>query len=122
MIDQPPESLVIGCNGPISIGILSDWIEEQYGIALNYEQSGWSDGYGYGIGHERANGDGAGRGYDHGDGNGFGDGFVNGIGFGFFNGNGLGYGYDFGYGWGNGDGYGWGDVTSCGDENDMGYS
>ena len=43
MIDQPPEALVRGCNDPINIGVLSDWIEEQYGIALDLDRSGWGD-------------------------------------------------------------------------------
>ena len=79
MIDQPPESLVRGCNDSVSIGALSDWIEEQYGIAFDYEQSGWCDGYGYGYGY----------------GYGFGDGY------------GFGYGYGDDYGGGDGHGYGW---------------
>ena len=100
MIDQPPEALVRGCNDPVSIGILSDWIEEQYGIALDYEQSGWSNGH---I-----------DGYDnrHGDGTGYGDGFI----FGYDNGDGDGYGFGSGIasGSGSGRGNGYGNRNGCG--------
>ena len=132
MIDQPPEALVRGCNDPISIGILSDWIEEQYGIVLDYNQSGWSEGigynhqniYNYGDIYNEKNGDG----YGYGDncGSSFGNGF--GIGIGWSNGNGYGYSvktngigsgyfivfliedrhifYEFGYGINDGNGHG----------------
>ena len=104
MIDQPPESLVCGCNDPISIGILSDWIEEQYGIALDLDRSGWSNyngnrydsGYGYcsGSGYGYHNGCGNGYGYSNGHGNGVGYGNrINGYGYGYGNGDGNGFGY-----------------------------
>ena len=89
MIDQPPESLVRGCNDPVSIGILSDWIEEQYGMALDYQQSGWDDVIGFGY----SNGNGNGHGNIFGNGNGHGHGFGDGNG----RGNGYGNGYVYGY-------------------------
>ena len=94
-----PPALVLGCNKPHSIGILSDWIEEQTGHPLDLDQSGWSDmknnikyfdvedtidridcEYYY------QNGDGSGRGLHqanfYGDGMGVGDyGYLNGNGF-----------------------------------------
>ena len=111
MIDQPPEALVRGCNDPINIGVLSDWIEEQYGIALDLDRSGWSesvnknygysygwlDGDGYGIGYGRISvaGDGFGNGYGNGywrNDNLIGDGNGHGIGYGSENKNGNGFG------------------------------
>ena len=118
MIDQPPEALVRGCNDPVAIGVLSDWIEEQYGIALDLDRSGWGDytsefyNYPYLLGndYEHFNGDGWGDGhlcyygnnegnggfgnidvsYEHYDGNGYGNGFCHNYGS---NKNGFGIGY-----------------------------
>ena len=98
MTDQPPESLVRGCNDPISIGVLSDWIEEQYGIALDYEQSGWCDGYRYNFGNNYC------LGYSLGDGNGWGNGWGNYYGSGYGDGAGSGFEND-GNGNGHGNGY-----------------
>ena len=118
MIDQPPEGLVRGCNDPISIGVLSDWIEEQYGIALDYEQMNWSDGFSYSsdffndayfccvYGCGRSDG----VIYEHsGFGRRFGDGYN--YFYGHTDGNGDGYGFDdvYFYGNGKGNGYGHGD-------------
>ena len=80
---EPPAALVLGCNTPHGIGVLSDWIEEQTGHAPDFAATGWSDGYG--------------DGYGDGDGNGYGDG----------DGNGYGYGNGDGYGYGDGDGDGY---------------
>ena len=104
MICQPPEALVRGCNDPISIGVLSDWIEEQYGLALDLDRSGWADVHGYGYN----NGCGCGYGYSNGRGfgNGYGNGFGYGRGFGYSYGYGSGYGFGYGRGFGNGFGYG----------------
>ena len=117
MIDQPPEALVRGCNDPVSIGVLSDWVEEQYGIALDLDRSGWSEniyfggccyggGHGYGSynynGYGNGDGSGYGCGLNIGDGFGSGygcsDGFGNGIAYGNrINADGFGFGYGHGY-------------------------
>ena len=107
MIDQPPESLVRGCNDPVSIGVLSDWIEEQYGIALDYEQSGWSERNSYDDFYGQGSGDSYGNGYGNGDGIGYGCHDGNGNGNSRHLGNGRGYGYIGGNGKGDGDGYGY---------------
>ena len=107
MIDQPPESLVRGCNDPVSIGVLSDWIEEQYGIALDLDRSGWDDTFIYCFGVVSLNndylsdnyGNGYGFGFGHYDGCGHGNGNNENYGF-WWNGNGVGYGYRV-----NGNGY-----------------
>ena len=88
MIDQPPEALVRGCNDEVTIGILSDWIEEQYGTALDLDRSGWSDDNGYVYG----DGDGYGNGNSLIYGRGFGCIYGNGYGYGRQNGNGCSYG------------------------------
>ena len=107
MIDQPPESLVRGCNDPVSIGILSDWIEEQYGIALDLDRSGWSDGYGNSYGLDNGNAqsfvNGNGHGHQYGDI----DGEGRGIGCGWVNVNSNGYGCGYGINIGDGYGYSW---------------
>ena len=102
MTDQPPESFVRGCNDPVTIGILSDWIEEQYGITLDLDKSGWSDYCNDYYGCL----DGSGYGYING--NGYGSGFSNNriSGNGYGNGHGYNNGYGYGYGNGNGNGYG----------------
>ena len=124
MIDQPPESLVRGCNDPVSIGVLSDWIEEQYGIALDCEQSGWDDEYDYNrcyvssfiecYGHGNGNGYGNSNGYGSGRGDGKGNlaysGFYDGYGYGYISADGNGHGY--GNRWGNGRGWGYCDGYS----------
>ena len=100
-----PPALVLGCNTPHGIGVLSDWIEEQTGFPLDLDQSGWSDkngiGAGYGYGRPNIN-----SGY----------------------GNGCGYGFDRSY-YCDGDGYGSGDCygffssygSLCGDGRGWGY-
>lgn len=55
---EPPAALVLGCNTPHGIGVLSDWIEEQTGHAPDFHGAGWSEGR---VNHE--NGIGDGRGY-----------------------------------------------------------
>ena len=120
MIDQPPESLVRGCNDPIFIGVLSDWIEEQYGVALDLDRSGWSlfanyqHDFVFGDGNEELFGDCLGNGngcgcfygakYHSGNGNGYGRAY----GFGWGDGNGSGYVMPFGWNTGNGSGNGFG--------------
>ena len=106
MIDQPPEALVKGCNDPISIGVLSDWVEEQYGIALDYQQSGWSEGF------SEYNSCGNGIGYGS---NG------NGIGYGYSYSNGYGVGYGNGYSWLCGSGYGYPNGNGCSNGWGQGY-
>lgn len=92
---EPPAALVLGCNTPHGIGVLSDWIEEQTGTAPDFAATGWSDG----------------RSVQH-DGNGFGYGTQDGAG----RGNGFGYG-NTGAGNGNGGGHGYtlwdGDGRGC---------
>ena len=118
MPNQPPESLVIGCNNQIDVGVLSDWIEEQYGSPLDLDRSGWSDGFDYGFGCGQ-NGYGYGNGYGYhrnliiGDGHGDGDGYgnKNGNGYGIskinfqYNMRHLDFSNFSNYGDGSGDGY-----------------
>ena len=85
-MDEPvPPALVLGCNSPHGIGVLSDWIEEQTGHPPDFAATGWSDGDGYGYG--------SGSGYGYGNGDGDGDGYGYGDGYG----SGSGYGYGYGY-------------------------
>ena len=105
MIDQPPEALVRGCNDPISIGVLSDWIEEQYGIALDYEQSGWSEDDIF----DNINLFNIGSGFNYLNGNGTYYGTINGCGYG----NGILYNYGSINRNGNGTGYGDGTGYEC---------
>ena len=51
MEEAVPPALVLGCNTPHGIGVLSDWIEEQTGHAPDFAATGWSDGSGYGYGY-----------------------------------------------------------------------
>ena len=112
MIDQPPESLVRGCNDPVSIGVLSDWIEEQYGFSLDLIQSGWSNGdsvnyinnFIYGFDNELESGNGHGNGYNKGNGYGYGYGGYGSLGIAINRGgNGFGSGAKHGYGHLDGD-------------------
>ena len=117
---QPPEALVRGCNDPVSIGVLSDWIEEQYGIALDYEQSGWSDGYGFHRAQGIRRGDGRGDAYSFTNGDGQGNGQIENYGYWYNDNDGYGYGYGEIRGDGNGNGNCWGRVCCWGHCN--GYS
>ena len=123
MIDQPPESLVRGCNDSVAIGVLSDWIEEQYGIALDLDRSGWDFHSGYGEDYEKEEerGNGYGYGYCNGAGQDF---FCNGkkyhAGDGSGNGRGLFYGGSYGNGYGSGFGHGCNYGHGCGDGNGTG--
>lgn len=97
---EPPAALVLGCNTPHGLGVLSDWIEEQTGHAPDFHDHGWSDGKsgfsdgsGYGHGMIFDIGDGFGAGELCNDGSGWGDGPDG-------DGNGMGW----GDGYGNGDG------------------
>lgn len=106
-----PPSLVLGCNNPVSVNALSDFIEEATGIPLDLMQSGFCDGPNYtrlhiyfeynkgdgrnyglkngdGISYGRPNGNGYSREYDQVDASGQVDG----------NGTGRGYGYEDGDG------------------------
>ncbi len=69
-----PPALVLGCNTPHGINVLSDWIEEQTGHALNINDSGWSASnefdFSFGNGHSDGYGifeDGCGDGHGYGD-------------------------------------------------------
>lgn len=110
----PPPALVLGCNTPHGIGVLSDWIEEQTGHAPDFTTpnppTGTDDaslgtvdlGYIYESG--AMFGDGAGSAYGREDG--FSDGDFTGYGNG--DGSGDGSGHPHWYGDGNGDGEGGG--------------
>lgn len=99
-------ALVLGCNTPHGINILSDYIEEQTGHPLDFHQSGWSDGIysntkdgsnGFGYGYGTNLGGGSGSSYFHGSGH-----YCNR----FFN-DGFGDGHGYGHGEGRGYGFGW---------------
>ena len=62
---EPPAALVLGCNTPHGIGVLSDWIEEQTGHAPDFVATGWSDGSGNGYGYGESYGNGYGYGYGY---------------------------------------------------------
>lgn len=112
---EPPAALVLGCNTPHGIGVLSDWIEERTGHAPDFHsglpsdsphrmsnsKNRYGDGSGFGRGNGNGWGDGCGYGFTgyitpHATGNGAGE-----IG----DQNGDGYGDGQGYGDGNGDGF-----------------
>ena len=112
-----PSALVLGCNDPVTVGVLFDWILDNCEFEVNFWESGWSlggqryegfYGHGYGYGYSDGNGLGHGAGYSLLS-TGCGTPTVNihsegGI-CGYFNGNGDGR----GYGTINGDGRGYGD-------------
>jgi len=110
-----PPALVLGCNNPVSLNPLKDWIEEQTGFEPDFQQCGWGENSIKDYVYKSNNGYYdynqtiiANDGYD----NGNGDGNGNGRGFGYINGCGFynnGYGNDFGDDEGNG--YGCGDIS-----------
>ena len=75
MGEPVPPALVLGCNSPHGIGVLSDWIEEQTGHPPDFAATGWSDGDGDGYGNGSGYGDGYGYGYGYGSGDGSGYGY-----------------------------------------------
>lgn len=104
---EPPVALVLGCNTPVGIGVLSDWIEEQTGHAPDFNATGFpvnnvneqqtdrhgnGDGNGYGFDDGNGSGDGWSMLYSDFDGGGYGDGYE--------------YGYEYGYDGGEGSGVG----------------
>lgn len=100
-----PPALVLGCNTPHGINILSDYIEEQTGHTPDFHQAGWSEGnclygnygYDYNISKCDGTGDGYGYGFNHGDGTGSGcDGDAE-SGCDYGNSSGSGFGFGFGY-------------------------
>lgn len=111
MEEIAPPALVLGCNTPHGIGVLSDWIEEQIGYAPDFTLTGYGDGLGYsGIdpgnglayvdNYAFLNGDGQGNAYERYN--------FNGASFGRF------HGASFGRSHGDGNGYGFGDGDGCG--------
>lgn len=116
-MEEPiPPALVLGCNTPVGINVLSDWIEEQTGHAPNFADAGWGDGCFSLSGNGNGN---SSYGHDHVNGlyggnttHAYGDGYGDGDGNGFINSHGYGRLYGDGYGGGNGygdaDGDGWG--------------
>lgn len=91
----PPTALVLGCNTPHGVGVLSDWIEEHTGRAPDFADAGWSSG----DADEIKNGTGYGYGLVGGDGTGCGDNAS-------YHDSGNGWGDGMEYGTGNGDGHG----------------
>lgn len=67
----PPAALVLGCNTPHGIGVLSDWIEERTGHVPDFHGGGWSNDWSWGI---PTDGDGRDDGFGNGRGSGFGHG------------------------------------------------
>lgn len=115
-MDIPP-ALVLGCNTPHGLGVISDWIEEQTGITPDFSVTRWADGnsyadsvnFGPGAGFCFGSGGGYGCGYGYSNGNGSGSGddvfrytHTDGDGYGF----GYSFGLDIGRGMGSGSGYG----------------
>lgn len=97
---MPPLALVRGCNNPVGLNPLSDWIEEQSGTAPDFFGSGFSDGSHFGC---------------HGDGSDYGNGRGGNFALGFF--------YNRRYGpmiGTNGCGAGYGDVDGGGEESHYG--
>lgn len=105
-----PPALVLGCNNPVSLNPLKDFIEEVTGFEPDFQQSGYSDGDGVrnsdGIGyaHEYGSSTGCGRGH------GRNYGLVTSHGFGITHSNGRGNGYNYGYSWNEDD-----SGNGCGD-------
>lgn len=98
-----PAALVLGCNTPHGIGVLSDYIEEQTGHPIVIDGFNWVyiAAYGNGCGYFGFNdGDGCGWGYGY---FGCGDGYSVGNG----NGDGIGYSKDYSSPTGGGIGDGW---------------
>ena len=111
-----PPALVLGCNTPHGIGVLSDFIQEQNGFPPELHESGWTDYHKYNINYVDNSRDygsinGHGYGYSNGDGDGDGNHCFQecGDGCGWYvhygnscgNGNGCGcfeYGHEYGYG------------------------
>jgi len=113
---EPPAALVLGCNTPHGIGVLSDWIEEQTGhppdfTTMNYPTTIWDDkgsNSGNGYEHGTESGSGWGCGVFAIAGNGTGDG----TGYGGNGGDGTGCGGDmYPHIYGTIDGNGYGDGT-----------
>jgi len=104
-----PPALVLGCNNPVSLNPLKDWIEEQTGFEPDFQQSGYSESgpdnnfRAYGCQNGEGFGDGyySKYGYLDGDGSGCGEflGNLSGGGRGFS----ADYGSLYGNGYGNGD-------------------
>ena len=107
VIETIPTALILGCNTPHGINVLSDWIEEQTGHPPDFHQSGWSN---FSYDHGFAPGDSIGKGC----------GYAYGDGFGYHYGTGD-YGPDRGNGYGCGcgdwDGHGCGDGRGYGNRN-----
>lgn len=104
MEETVPPALVLGCNTPHGIGVLSDWIQEHTGVAPDFTSTAWS------LGNKPGFMDGNGSGY----------GRNNGYGFTFntaancVTGNGRGYGYGDDFGDGGGCGYYASELTGTG--------
>ena len=114
-----PSALVLGCNDPVTVGVLFDWILDHCGFEVDFWESGWDDrnsfysrgslynlhrntGSGFRYGGYTifgVNGDG------HGNGFGMSDGAGDGFGDGFGDGEGCGDWYGYGNGGGESDGY-----------------
>ena len=109
---EPPAALVLGCNTPHGLGVLSDWIEEQTGHAPDFHGPGWSDGK---SGFSDGGGYGHGMIFDHGDGYGSGSLAHDGTGYG----DGGAYGRAHGDGWGDGECYGSGHGYETGFHDDI---
>ena len=100
-----PEALVLGCNDPVTVGVLFDWILDNCEFEADFWESGWSEGianYENGSGYGYKNGSGYGYG---GYGGGWGYGFGGTYGYGGLSGNGSGCSYNYLTGNGNGFGY-----------------
>lgn len=124
IINTPP-ALVLGCNTPHGINVLSDWIEEQTGYKPDFFDSGWTDGRLNDNGNGIGNGNNDEYGYNSRIGNNvrseyFTDGsgcyYLTGEGYGYGYGNGIrrNYGSISGNGLGDGDGYGYATGNGCG--------
>lgn len=117
-----PPSLVLGCNTPHGIGVLSDWLEEQMGFAPDFIGHGWTTNQSDQIFMREDYGDPDGDGFGHGYGYGYAVyAIVGGIGLygnagtngrgdgsacGLISGDGTGYGLLYGDGVGSGHGFG----------------
>lgn len=99
-----PPALVLGCNTPIGLNPLSDWIEERTGVAPDFANTGWDDYPGYDKYGANDIVSGCGDGDYYGFGDGDGDGWCYGLS------RGDGYGDGIGYGDTDGDGAGCGDI------------
>lgn len=112
---EPPAALVLGCNTPHGINVLSDWIEERTGHAPDFATP---LPHSYPIDHQLGS---IGDGFSYGDSAGDGTGLGHGEGYGMMDGNGYGGGSGYVGSGCDGDGTGNGEAFRYGNYLDGGF-